>query len=86
MMLYRMRQAIEEGLILDVIRNYTTYQTYWKLLKTAQNDPTSEARLARQSVATGRLRSVPDTPVAPVAWSPPLVGEATTKMSSSSRQ
>ncbi|MEQ9398183.1 MAG: type I restriction endonuclease [Longimicrobiales bacterium] len=37
--LYTMRQAIEEGFILDVLENYTTYQTYWKLLKTAESDP-----------------------------------------------
>jgi hypothetical protein len=40
--LYSMRQAIEEGFILDVLQNYTTYQTYWKLLKTAEDDPTYE--------------------------------------------
>ena len=40
--LYSMRQAIEEGFILDVLENYTTYQTYWKLLKTATDDPTYE--------------------------------------------
>ena len=28
--LYSMRQAIEEGFILDVLANYTTYQTYWR--------------------------------------------------------
>jgi len=32
--LYSMRQAIEERFILDVLENYTTYQVYWKLLKT----------------------------------------------------
>lgn len=37
--LYSMRQAIEEGFILDVLQNYTTYKTYWKLLKTAESDP-----------------------------------------------
>ncbi len=37
--LYSMRQAIEEGFILDVLENYTTYQTYWKLLKTIRDDP-----------------------------------------------
>ena len=31
--LYSMRQAIEEGFILDVLDNYTTYHTYWNLLK-----------------------------------------------------
>lgn len=29
--IYSMRQAIEEGFILDVLRNYVTYKTYWRL-------------------------------------------------------
>ncbi|MFD5024743.1 type I restriction endonuclease subunit R [Streptomyces sp. NPDC058373] len=29
---YSMRQAIEEGFILDPLRNYVTYNTYWKLV------------------------------------------------------
>jgi len=37
--LYSMRQAIEEGFILDVLENYTTYQVYWRLLKTIEDDP-----------------------------------------------
>ncbi|RLB68896.1 MAG: hypothetical protein DRH03_09215, partial [Deltaproteobacteria bacterium] len=37
--LYSMRQAIEEGFILDVLKNYTTYKAYWKLLKTIEDDP-----------------------------------------------
>jgi len=37
--LYTMRQAIEEGFILDVLRNYTTYKAYWRLLKKIENDP-----------------------------------------------
>jgi len=37
--LYCMRQAIEEGFILDVLKNYTTYRTYWNLLKRIQDDP-----------------------------------------------
>lgn len=37
--LYSMRQAIEEGFILDVLANYTTYKAYWKLLKTIEDDP-----------------------------------------------
>ena len=37
--LYSMRQAIEERFILDVLENYTTYQVYWKLLKTVEEDP-----------------------------------------------
>ena len=37
--IYSMRQAIEEGFILDVLTNYTTYATYYRLLKAAEEDP-----------------------------------------------
>ena len=37
--LYTMRQAIEERFILDVLENYTTYKTYWSLLKKIEDDP-----------------------------------------------
>jgi len=37
--LYSMRQAIEEGFILDVLQNYTNYTTYFKLLKIVEQDP-----------------------------------------------
>lgn len=37
--LYTMRQAIEEHFILDVLENYTTYKTYWSLLKQVESDP-----------------------------------------------
>src|SRR5438105_9324307 len=37
--LYTMRQAIEEHFILDVLENYTTYKTYWSLLKKIETDP-----------------------------------------------
>lgn len=40
--LYSMRQAIEEGFILDVLQNYTTFATYFNLLKTAADDPRVE--------------------------------------------
>jgi len=40
--LYSMRQAIEEGFILDVLENYTTYKSYWRLLKTVKDDPRYE--------------------------------------------
>jgi type I restriction enzyme, R subunit len=36
--LYSMRQAIEEGFILDVLKNYTTYKTYYRLIKIAEAD------------------------------------------------
>ena len=35
---YTMRQAIEEGFILDVLRNYATFKRYFKLVKSAEGD------------------------------------------------
>lgn len=35
---YSMKQAIEEGFILDVLANYTTYKQYFRLLRTADSD------------------------------------------------
>lgn len=37
--LYSMRQAIEEGFILDVLASYATYKAYWRLLKRIEDDP-----------------------------------------------
>ena len=37
--LYSMRQAIEEGFILDVLQRYTTYRSFWNLLKQVPEDP-----------------------------------------------
>ena len=45
--LYSMRQAIDEGFILDVLSNYTTYKAYWRLLKTIGDDPEYESRKAK---------------------------------------
>lgn len=37
--IYTMKQAIEEGFILDVLKDYLTYATYFKLIKKIQDDP-----------------------------------------------
>ncbi|MBC7084649.1 MAG: type I restriction endonuclease subunit R, partial [Firmicutes bacterium] len=44
--LYSMRQAIEEGFILDVLANYTTYKAYWRLLKKIEDDPRYDRKKA----------------------------------------
>ena len=44
--LYSMRQAIEEGFIHDVLENYMTYKTYFKLMKMIEDDPEYEKRRA----------------------------------------
>ncbi len=43
---YSMRQAIEEGFILDVLANYTTYKAYWRLLKKVEDDPRYDKKKA----------------------------------------
>jgi type I restriction enzyme R subunit len=48
---YTMRQAIEEGFILDVLKNYTTYATYFKLLKACEDDPNVERKKAARALA-----------------------------------
>jgi type I restriction enzyme R subunit len=49
--LYSMRQAIEEGFIMDVLANYTTYQTFWKIEKATTDDPQYDPRKARRAIA-----------------------------------
>lgn len=44
--LYSMRQAIEEGFILDVLESYSTYKAYWRLLKTVETDPRYDRKKA----------------------------------------
>jgi len=48
---YTMRQAIEEGFILDVLTNYTTYSAYYKLVKACQEDPEVERKKAAKALA-----------------------------------
>ena len=48
---YTMRQAIEEGFILDVLKHYTTYATYFKLLKACEDDPNVERKKAARALA-----------------------------------
>lgn len=49
--LYSMRQAIEEEFILDVLQNYTTYKTFFKLEKQVLDDPEIEASKGGRAVA-----------------------------------
>ena len=49
--LYSMRQAIEEGFIHDVLANYVTYETYWKIEKAVTDDPQYDTAKARRAIA-----------------------------------
>ena len=48
---YTMRQAIEEDFILDVLKHYTTYRSYFKLLKACRDDPNVERKKAALGLA-----------------------------------
>ena len=49
--IYSMKQAIEEGFILDVLQNYTTYDTIYKLNKKIQDDPKCKTNNAKRQIA-----------------------------------
>ncbi len=49
--LYTMRQAIEEGFILDVLASYTTYDTYFRIEKAIGDDPEYEKPRAQAAIA-----------------------------------
>jgi type I restriction enzyme R subunit len=48
---YSMRQAIEEGFILDVLRQYLTYKAYWKLANANPDDPEVDPKKAGSQLA-----------------------------------
>lgn len=48
---YSMQQAIEEGFILDVLQNYTTYKTYYRLIKTVTDDPELESSKGAKAIS-----------------------------------
>jgi type I restriction enzyme R subunit len=54
--LYSMKQAIQEGFILDVLKNYTTYKTYFKLSKEIEEDPKVNKKQAARAI--GRFLSL----------------------------
>ena len=61
--LYSMRQAIDEGFILDVLENYTCFESYFKLVKTIADDPKykeMKANLALMCI---------------VDWNPAMIGQ-----------
>ena len=49
---YTMKQAIEEGFILDVLKYYTPYKSYYRILKATEDDPRYDKKKAQ-----GKLRA-----------------------------
>ena len=60
--LYSMKQAIEEGYILDVLQNFTEYDTMFKLNKEIQDDPELKTDEAKKQIA--RFIELHDTNIA----------------------
>lgn len=48
--LYSMKQAIEEGFILDVLTNYTTYKSYYELTKSIEDNPEYSSERAQKKL------------------------------------
>lgn len=61
--LYSMRQAIDEGFILDVLENYTCFESYFKLVKTIADDPKYKEMKANRA-----LMGIVD-------WNPAMIGQ-----------
>lgn len=59
--LYSMKQAIEEGFILDVVANYTTYTSYYEIVKSIEENPEFETKKAQK-----RLRAYVETSQQPI--------------------
>lgn len=61
--LYSMKQAIDEGFILDVLENYTCFESYFKLIKTIADDPKYKEIKANRA-----LMGIVD-------WNPAMIGQ-----------
>ncbi len=61
--LYSMKQAIDEGFILDVLENYTCFESYFKLVKTIADDPKYKEMKANRA-----LMGIVD-------WNPAMIGQ-----------
>ena len=48
---YSMKQAIEEGFILDVLQAYTTYKTFYQINKAIEEDPEYKNNAAKKKIA-----------------------------------
>ena len=47
---YTMKQAVEEGFILDVLKSYTPVESYYKLVKKVEADPEFDSKKAKKKL------------------------------------
>jgi hypothetical protein len=73
---YTMRQAIEERFIMDVLKSYTTYATYFRLLKACGDDPHVERRLSDSAPSTSS-RQLGRAPPITAPLTPPSIPRLT---------
>ncbi len=57
---YTMKQAIEEGFIMDVLKNYTTYASFYKVVKNVKDDPEFDQKAAQKKIRA-YVESRPET-------------------------
>ena len=57
---YTMKQAIEEGFIMDVLKHYTTYNSFFKIVKACQDDPEFDKKQAAKKLRA-YVESQPET-------------------------
>lgn len=57
---YTMKQAIEEGFIMDVLKHYTTYSSYYKIAKAIESDPEFDKKQAQKKLRAF-VESQPET-------------------------
>lgn len=50
--LYSMKQAIEEGFILDVLKNYTNFENYYKIYKIVKDNPEFDRKKSQRKIRT----------------------------------
>ena len=60
--LYSMKQAIEEGFIVDVLASFTPYKTFYEINKEIEEDPKFQSKKAKQKIA--RFAMLHDTNIA----------------------
>jgi type I restriction enzyme R subunit len=53
-----MKQAIQEGFILDVLKSYTPVDSYYKLVKTVESDPEFDTKRAKKKLRRVTLRAM----------------------------
>jgi len=68
--LYSMKQAIEEGFILDVLANYTTYKSYYEIEKSIQDNPLFDTKKAQK-----KLRAYVENDKRTIATKAEIIGE-----------